>query len=179
MTGNAFVRGACTMGTVAMYVWLGLIDPACIAPPPLPLPSLQQPTRFPSKPPVEPIVVSPPPHVTLAANRVEVVYFYLPYRCATCKCWEESSANAVATYFQEELSNGRLTFQTIEIGDRKKADLIRKYNAFASQLFVNVIRDGADQITNIKEIVYWKCGEGTDFELKVKDIIETKLSQVQ
>jgi hypothetical protein len=72
-----------------------------------------------------------------------------------------------------------LVFQICELGDRSKADLIRKYDAYGSQLFVNTIINNADNIENIKEIWSWPCEtDKQGFNDKVRNVIEQALKEI-
>jgi len=117
---------------------------------------------------------------TPQANRVEVVYFHMPQRCAACLCFEERIAYVVKTYFQNELASGKLTFIICELGDAKKAALIRKYDAYASQLFITKVHDGVEHSENILGIWKWRCAsDGGEFDDKVRNLIEQRLGEIK
>ena len=90
-------------------------------------------------------------------DRVDVVYFHRPQRCPTCLCFEERVIYVVNTYFQNELNSGKLTFGVYNIGDSKNTDIVNKYGAVGSQLFINTVKDGTDHITDIQKIWSWSC----------------------
>jgi hypothetical protein len=90
-------------------------------------------------------------------DKVEVVYFHQPQRCKKCICFEERVTYVIDTYFQEEIKNGKMSFQVIDLSDAQEAAVIRKYNAIASQLFIDTIIDGNDHIRDIQEIWPWDC----------------------
>ena len=50
-----------------------------------------------------------------------------------------------------------MTFKVIDLSDKLEAPTIRKYNAIASQLFINTIIEGTDHIRNVEEIWSWGC----------------------
>ena len=109
-------------------------------------------------------------------DRVDVVYFHRPQRCSTCLCFEERVIYVVNTYFQNELNSGKLTFGVYNIGDSKNTDIVNKYGAVGSQLFINTVRDGTDHITDIQEIWSWGCRSNKQgFDQQVKSVIEQSL----
>jgi hypothetical protein len=113
-------------------------------------------------------------------NRVEVVYFHTPWRCATCLCFEKRITLVVNTEFSNDLTSGKLTFTICDISDRSKAPLIRKYDASASQLFVNTIVNNTENIVNIEEIWNWHCQRDKQgFDAQVRAIIEKALIQIR
>jgi len=113
-------------------------------------------------------------------NRVDVVYCHRPQRCPTCLCFEERIIYAVNTYFQDELKDGKLTFGVYNIGDSKNADIVKKYGAVSSQLFINTVKDGTDHITDIQDIWSWNCRTNkAGFDKQVKSAIEQSLEDVE
>lgn len=112
-------------------------------------------------------------------NRVEVVYFHMPSRCAKCLCFEERVIYVINKYFQKELENGTLSLTICDLSDGEKAPLIRKYNAFASQLFVNTVVNNIDDIKNIEDIWNWHCVDDSQgFDVKIKDLIDQALNEI-
>lgn len=142
-------------------------------------PPLEKPSASVEQPSPTPAAIPQPPP-ELPANRVEVVYFHMPMRCATCRCFEERADYVVKTYFKNELASGKLTFEICDLGNKKKAALIRKYNSFNSQLFINTIINNTDQIEDIKDIWNWRCtGDKEGFDAKVRSVIEQSLAQIK
>jgi hypothetical protein len=112
-------------------------------------------------------------------NRVDVVYFHRPQRCVTCLCFEERVRYVVSTYFQNEIDSGRMTFGVYDIGDNKNNDIVKKYGAVSSQLFINTVKDGTDNIKDIQDIWDWSCrSDKPGFDQKVKSVIEQSLKSV-
>lgn len=110
------------------------------------------------------------------ADKVEVVYFYRHRRCEACTYAEERISYIVKTYFQDELTNGKMTFGIYDIEDKDSIALANKFGALGSQLFVNRIKDGKDDIRYIEEIWYWGCIDNEEvFDRTVKDVIKKAL----
>ena len=109
-----------------------------------------------------------------------MVYFHMPQRCTTCLCFEERITYVVKTYFQNEMASGKLTFIVCELGDARKAALIRRYNAFTTQLFVNTIKNNADNSKYIEEIWSWRCiADKNGFAEKMRNLVEQSLEKVK
>lgn len=112
-----------------------------------------------------------------APDRVDVLYFRRPTKCTTCRCYEERTTYVVNTYFQDELNSGKMTFQVLEIGDPENSEMINKYVAFGGQLFIDIVKDGTDHITEIKEINELDCiADKESFDTVIRDVIERSLS---
>lgn len=109
-------------------------------------------------------------------DRVDVVYFHRPQRCPSCLCFEERVTYVVKTYFQNELNSGKLTFGVYDIGDSQNTDIVKKYGAVGSQLFINTVKDGTDNIKDIQDIWSWSCRTNkAGFDQRVKNVIEQSL----
>jgi hypothetical protein len=109
-------------------------------------------------------------------NRVDVIYFHRPQRCPTCLCFEERIRYVVSTYFQNELDSGQMTFGVYNIGDNQNTNIVKKYGAVSSQLFINTVKDGKDNIKDIQDIWSWSCRTNkAGFDQKVKNVIEQSL----
>jgi disulfide oxidoreductase YuzD len=86
------------------------------------------------------------------ADRVDVVYFHRTQRCSTCIHAEELTRYTVETHFADELASGKLTFQSIDVQDSNNAAIVTKYGAYARQLFINTVKDGADHIEQATDL---------------------------
>jgi len=134
-------------------------------PTPTPIPTPSTPTEQPSNP---------------LPNRVDVIYFHRPQRCVTCLCFEERIRYVVATYFQDQLDSGKLTFGVYNIGDSKNAAIVKKYKPVTSSFYINTFKDGTDSIKNWEEIWSWGCRSNKPgFDQKVKSAIEQALASVE
>ena len=67
--------------------------------------------------------------LTGATDKVEVVYFHRHRRCEACTYAEERIKYLVTANFQDELSNGQMSFGIYDIEDDGSDDLARKYGA--------------------------------------------------
>jgi hypothetical protein len=81
----------------------------------------------------------------------------------------------VKTYFADELASGKLTFQSIDVQDEANADIVEKYGAYGSQLFLNAIKDDTDHIEQVTDI-WTVLGDDEAFVEVVKSKIEESLS---
>jgi hypothetical protein len=166
--------------TIVTILVAGLLF-ACASPaiPPIP----------PDEPPSQSEIITPsdnsstsqaPDDSSGSLNRVDVVYFHRPQRCVTCLCFEERIRYVVSTYFQTELDSGQMTFGVYDIGDSQNADIVKKYGAISSQLFINTVKAGTGNIKDIQDIWSWSCRTNKEgFDQKVKTVIEQSLESVE
>lgn len=114
-----------------------------------------------------------------SVNRVDVIYFHPTQRCVTCWCFEQHVNSVMDKYFQDAISSGKLTYKVLNLQEPGNAAIATKYGAVGSQLFVNVIIKGVDNIEDIQSIWNWKCAnDPRGFELKVSDVIEKGLREI-
>lgn len=115
-------------------------------------------------------------NVPVRANHLEVVYFHMNQRCVTCLCFEERVNEVLETYFSDAINSGRLVYRVLNAQDPQNAALARKYKAVGSQLFLNSVVNGFDNIDDIQEIWDWNCRtDQGGFDSKVKNAVEQRL----
>lgn len=103
----------------------------------------------------------------------------MPWRCGTCICFEERVGEVIHTYFQDELASGRLNLTICDLSDGEKAALIRKYDAFASQLFITTVVNNTENRKNIEDIWNWHCEKDPQgFDAKIKYLIDQALNEI-
>lgn len=108
------------------------------------------------------------------ADKVEVVYFHRTQRCYSCRYVEAGTRYTVETYFKDELASGKLTLQVVDVQDKANADIVKKYGAYTSSLFINTIKDGTDYIEEAMDI-YLLIGKDEAFVKALKSKIEKSL----
>jgi hypothetical protein len=114
--------------------------------------------------------------LSILPDRVDIVYFHQAQRCPTCLCFEERVRYVVSTYFQSELDSGKMTFGIYDISDSRNTDIVYKYGAVGSQLFINTVKDGTDNIKDIQDIWSWNCrGDKPGFDQQVRNLIQQSL----
>lgn len=85
-------------------------------------------------------------------DRIDILYFY---RSNPCDCMAEVGDNikyTVETYFQNELSSGRLTFNMVVSDDEANTDIVKKYNSPPFGLFINTVQDKTERIYPVEGI---------------------------
>ena len=120
-----------------------------------------------------PAVTQAPP---VLANRIDVIYFHMTQRCVTCLCFEERINYVIETYFSDAISSGKLVYKVLNAQEPQNAALSKKYKVVGSQLFINSVVNGFDNIDDIQDIWDWNCRtDRPGFDLKVKNTIEQRL----
>jgi len=108
-------------------------------------------------------------------DRVDVVYFHRTQQCYSCRYAEEGTRYTVETYFEDELANGKVTFQSIDVQDEANTEIVNKYDAYTSSLFINTIKHGTAHIEQVTDI-WLVIGDDEAFVELVKSKIEKSLN---
>ena len=108
-------------------------------------------------------------------NGVEVVYFHRTQRCSGCIYAGDMVEYTINTYFADELADGELVFITRDVQYDANAEIVDKYGAYTSSLYMNKVVDGVDNIEEITGIwlLLHKDQEFVDY---VKKDIEERLN---
>ena len=101
-------------------------------------------------------------------------------RCPTCLCFEERINTVIEKYFSDAITSGKLTYKVVNAQDPLNGSFAKKFKAVGSQLFINTIVNGFDNIEDIQDIWNWDCRNNRPgFDLKVKNVIEQRLSGIR
>ena len=108
-------------------------------------------------------------------NGVEIVYFHRTNRCSGCIYAGNMVKNTINTYFADELADGEIIFMMLDVQDDANAEIIDKYGAYTSSLYMNKVVNGLENIEEITGIwlLLYKDQEFTDY---VKEDIEERLN---
>ena len=90
----------------------------------------------------------------ISAEKIEVVHFHATQQCWSCITVGEYALKTIKEKFPEEYKNGTIVFRDINGELPENRDMVIKYQAGGSSLFVNAITAGKD---NIKEdVTVWR-----------------------
>ena len=107
-------------------------------------------------------------------NVLYVMYFHRTQRCASCVYAEDGLRWTIDTYFADEVSDGKLVFMSIDLQDAANTELVSKYGAYTSQLFINKITDGEEEIEQITSLWFY-IGNDQAYTDAAKALIEERL----
>jgi len=98
---------------------------------------------------------SPTPTVVIVpADKIEVVHFHGTHQCWSCITVGEYSLKTIKEKFPEEYASGKIAYKDINIDSKENQEIVMKYQAKASALFVNAIREDKDDIT--EDATVWR-----------------------
>jgi len=106
---------------------------------------------------------------------VEVVYFHRAQRCSGCVYAQEMIEYTLETHFADGTESGEIVFIALNLQDAVNADMVQKFGAYTSSLFLNDVESGIDSINEVTDIwfVLW---DDDDFVNIVKAAIEECLA---
>jgi hypothetical protein len=73
---------------------------------------------------------------------VVAYYFHGNFRCYSCFTIEQYAKEAIEKYFPEQLKNGRLSFQPINIEEKGNEHFIQDYQLYTRSLILAVFKNG-------------------------------------
>jgi len=88
------------------------------------------------------------------AEKIEVVHFHATQQCWSCITVGEYAFKTIKEKFPEEYKNGTIVFKDINGELPKNKDIVIKYQAGGSSLFVNAITNGKDNIE--EDVTVWR-----------------------
>ena len=118
----------------------------------------------------------PTSNIASAPEKVEVFLFHRTARCSTCIAIGKLAGKTVQEKFSEEVKSGRIVFKEINIDLPENKELAQKFQASGSALFINVIYDRQDHIS--EDVTVWRLTQNeTQFKSYLKDKINNLLAK--
>lgn len=117
--------------------------------------------------------VKPGDAKVLPADKIEVMHFHGTYQCRSCIAIGEYALNTIKKNFSEEYERGIIEFREINGELPENKDLVAKYQARGSSLFINAIAGGQDNIE--EDMTVWRL---ISSEEQFADYFTNKLKQL-
>lgn len=86
------------------------------------------------------------------AEKIEVVHFHGTHQCWSCITVGKYALKTIKERFSEEYASGKIIFKDINAELLENRDIVMKYQARGSSLFVNAIKNGQDNIGEDVEV---------------------------
>lgn len=108
------------------------------------------------------------------AERIEIVHFHSTQQCRSCIAVGQYAQKAVEERFLKEKQNGKIVFRSINIDLPENREIVNKYKARGSSLFINSIVNGRDNIQ--EDLAVWRLIYNENqflnyFENKLKQLL--------
>jgi len=109
-------------------------------------------------------------------EKIEVYHFHGTNQCYSCKTVGAYAEETINTYFSNELKSGKLVFGHINGDLSENSELVKKYGATGSSLWIGVYyKDG--KFTKEENVnVWYKIDNKQGYIDYLKGVIESKFS---
>jgi len=94
------------------------------------------------------------------AEKIEVVHFHATQQCWSCITVGEYALKTIKEKFPEEYKNGTIVFKDINGELAENRDIVMKYRAGGSSIFINAIKNGVDNIE--EDVTVWRLVANED-----------------
>ncbi|PKP03448.1 MAG: hypothetical protein CVU11_08130 [Bacteroidetes bacterium HGW-Bacteroidetes-6] len=110
-------------------------------------------------------------------TKVLVYDFHMTNRCQTCTKIEQTTIEALDTFYRAQLDSGIVVFKSFDCEIDANADLVKKYSAYGSTLVLTaILADGKEVIVDITDMAFSKIGKKELFIEKLREKIDELLS---
>lgn len=100
---------------------------------------------------------SPTSHATVsrqsehgAVEQIQVVHFHRVHQCTCCINVGKWAEETIQTHFPAEYEQGTIVYMDLCI--EEQPEMARKFNAYGSSLFINIVRGEEEEITENMEV---------------------------
>lgn len=107
------------------------------------------------------------------ADKIVVVHFHKIHQCTCCINVGKWAQETIETYFSDEYEKGLIEYKDVCV--EEDPEEAARYDAFGSSLYINVIQNGEDNISEISEV--WNHCHNHDTYIEVfKKILDNVLN---
>ncbi len=112
----------------------------------------------------------------IAADKLQVYYFHRTQRCSSCLTIGKYIKETIENNFADEIKNGTVDFQEINVELPENRELAAKFKASGSSLFINAIRNNQDNISQDTNV--WRlAGNENQFKIYLEDKLNSLLGK--
>ena len=109
-------------------------------------------------------------------EKVEIYHFHATSQCSSCIAVGKLAEETINTYFADELKSGKIVFGHINGDLAENSQLVKKYGATGSSLWIGVTYKDGTFVKEENVNVWYKIGNKQDYMNYLKGVIESKLS---
>lgn len=94
----------------------------------------------------------------VSGDQIIVVHFHRVQQCTCCINVGKWAEETIKQYFPQEYESRKIVYKDVCV--EENPDMAAQYNAYGPSLFINVIKDGKGNITDVREA--WTLCHGHD-----------------
>ena len=87
-------------------------------------------------------------------TKLQIVYFHAKNRCPTCISIEENTKKTLDTYFANQLKDGTIKLQVLDVSEEKNEKMVEKYQAEGSSLYLTRINSKKETTTDFTNFAF-------------------------
>jgi len=107
------------------------------------------------------------------SEKIEVIHFHATQQCWSCITVGEYALKTIEEKFPEEFKNGTIVYKDVNGELVENREMVNKFKASGSSLFINAIKDGQDHIE--EDVTVWRL---LNNESQFIDYFESKLKKL-
>ena len=115
------------------------------------------------------------PPLNGTVTKVEVIHFTAPNQCHSCVVLGDYAEETVKTHFPEELGSGKLVFDHVDIADPAKEEIVERYGATGSSLWIGTYDDQGGFYKEEDIRVWYKLNDKPGYVQYLKTLIGMRL----
>lgn len=108
----------------------------------------------------------------ITAEKIEVIHFHATQQCWSCTTVGDFTEKSLKNRFAEEVEEGKIVFKSINYELLENSEITQKYKAYGSSLFINLIYDGKDHIS--EDVQVWRL---VNSEIQFREYLGDKLEK--
>jgi len=108
-------------------------------------------------------------------DHIQVIYFHAEHRCRACLDIEDYTRYTLNTYFQEQLKDSTITFQTVNVDKEENYAIAEEYQSGGSALFLNVVHNGTSKKIDLTDFAFLNSSNKRKFTWDLKAEISNEL----
>jgi len=86
-------------------------------------------------------------------DKIQIVHFHATQQCWSCITVGEYAEKTIKVKFPDEYANGKIEYLDINVESSENSVIVNRFGASGSSLYINVISDGKDHIS--EDIKVW------------------------
>ncbi len=116
------------------------------------------------------------PPINGTVTKVEVIHFTAPNQCTSCVVLGNYAEETVKTHFPEELGSGKLVFDHIDVAAPAKKEIVERYGATGSSLWIGTYDDQGAFYAEEDIRVWYKLNDKPGYMQYLKTLIGMRLN---
>jgi len=121
------------------------------------------------------VIASSGSKISSDIEKIEVYHFHGTNQCYSCKTVGNYAEEAINDYFSNELKSGKIIFGHINGDLTENSELVKKYGATGSSLWIGVYYKDGNFAKEENVNVWYKINNKEDYKNYLKGVIESKL----